>query len=86
MSAILNHEADILSRLEVSLTPDGARDLLKMDFSSRDKARMEELLEKGNRGIRTPDEDQEAMDFERLGHVLSMLKSIARRSLKPESS
>jgi hypothetical protein len=86
MNTILNHEADILSRMEVSFTPDGARELLKMDFSSRDKRRMEELLDKGNRGTRTPDEDQEAMDFERVGHVLSMLKSIARRSLKRNSS
>jgi len=39
-------------------------------------------LEKGNQGTRTPDEDEEANGFERLGHVLSMLKSIARRTLK----
>ena len=86
MSMILTHEADILSRLEVTLTPQGARDLLKLDFSLQDKRRMEELLDKGNRGTRTPDEDQEAMDFERVGHVLSMLKSVARRALRHESS
>ena len=42
---------------------------------------MEELLEKGNRGTRTSDEEEEAMEFERLGHVFSMLKSIARQTL-----
>ena len=82
MSTIPNHEAGILSRLEISLTPEGARDLLKMEFSSRDKRRMEELLDQGNRGARTDDEDEEAMEFERLGHVISMLKSIARSTLK----
>lgn len=82
MSAMLNKEAEILSRLEMPLTLEGARDILKIEFSSQDKERMRELLEKGNQGTRTPDEDDEANGFERLGHVLSMLKSIARRTLK----
>ena len=81
MSSTLSKEADILSRLEVSLTPEGARDLLKIEFSLQDKERMRELLEKGNRGTRTPDEEREAAEFERLGHVFSMLKSVARRTL-----
>ncbi len=81
MSTTFSKEADILSRLEVSLTPEGARDILKIEFSSQDKERMRELLEKGNQGTRTPDDEQEAADFERIGHVFSMLKSIARRAL-----
>ena len=81
MNPMLNTEADVLSRLETSLTPDGARDLLNIKFSSQDQDRMHELLEKGNQGIRTPDEDRQASEYERLGHVLSMLKSIARRTL-----
>ena len=81
MSTTLSKEADILSRLEIPLTPDGARDILKIEFSSQDKERMRELLEKGNQGSRTPDDEQEAADFERIGHVFSMLKSIARRTL-----
>ncbi len=82
MSATLNHEANILSRLEVGMTPAGARDLLKLAFSAQDQQRMIELLEKGSQGTRTPEEDQEARELERLGHVLSMLKSVARRTLK----
>lgn len=82
MSTTLNKEADVLSRLEVSLSPEGARDLLKIEFSSQDRERMRELLEKANQGTRTPDEEREATDFERLGHVFSMLKSVARRTLK----
>lgn len=82
MSTTLNKEADVLSRLEVSLTPEGARDLLKIEFSSQDQERMRELLEKGNQGTRTADEEQEATEFERIGHVVSMLKSVARRTLK----
>ena len=82
MSATLNHEVEILSRLEVEMTQAGARDLLKMAFSAQDQQRMIELLEKGSRGTRTPEEDQEAHDLKRLGYVLSMLKSVARRTLK----
>jgi hypothetical protein len=82
MSTTLSKEADVLSRLEVSMTPEGARDLLKIEFSMQDRERMVELLEKGNCGTRTPAEEQEALAFERLGHVFSMLKSVARRTLK----
>lgn len=82
MSITLSKEADVLSRLEVSLTPESARGLLKIDFSRQDQERMVELLEKGNRGTRSPAEEQEARDFERLGHVISMLKSVARRTLQ----
>jgi hypothetical protein len=81
MSITLSKEAEILSRLEVSLTPAGARDILKIEFSPQDTERMRELLEKGNQGIRTPEEEAEAADFERIGHIFSMLKSIARRTL-----
>ena len=81
MSTSLSNEASILSRLKLSLSPEGARDLLKIEFSLQDRERMEELLEKGNQGIRTREEEQEATEFERLGHVISMLKSFARRSL-----
>lgn len=82
MSTTLNHEAEVLSRLEVEMTPAGVRDLLKMKFSVQDQQRMIELLEKGSQGTRTPEENQEARELERLGHVLSMLKSVARRTLK----
>ena len=81
MSTSLSNEASILSRLKLSLSPEGARDLLKIEFSLQDTERMEELLEKGNQGIRTREEEQEAAEFERLGHVISMLKSFARRRL-----
>ena len=69
------------ARFQFTLNQD-TRDILRIEFSSQDKERMRELLEKANQGTRTPDEDEEANGFERLGHVLSMLKSIARRTLK----
>ena len=81
MSIAFSKEAEILSRLEMSLTPAGARDILNIEFSQQDRERMRELLEKGNQGIRTAEEHAEATDFERIGHIFSMLKSVARRTL-----
>jgi hypothetical protein len=77
----LTSEADILARLQPSLTVQGAHDLLGLNFSSVDQDRMFQLLEKASRGERTADEDREAEDFERVGHLLSMLKSIARQRI-----
>lgn len=82
MSTSLNQEAEVLSRLELSLGPAGAKDVLSIRFSDHDNDRIIELLEKRNRGTRTADEDREAQEFERVGHLISMLKSVARRTLK----
>ena len=81
MTQTVTNEATILSRLEPNLTLQGARDLLGLQFSLADQERMLQLLEKGNRGERTSEEDREADEFERVGHLLSMLKSIARKRL-----
>jgi hypothetical protein len=74
-------ETDILSRLIFPVSAEGARDILKIEFSDADRGRMRFLLEKGNRGQRTMAENEEAADYERIGHVLSTLKSFARRRL-----
>jgi hypothetical protein len=66
----------------VHLSPASARDLADIQFSAQDQSRMIELLDKGNRGCRTPEEEVEAREFERLGHVISIIKSIARRTLR----
>lgn len=86
MIPTLNREVAVLSRLDLQLTPAGARDILKIEFSSQDKNRMFELLEKGNCGTRTEIEDEEARELERVGHLISMLKSIARRQLNASKS
>ena len=78
-------ETDILSRLQLPLTPEAAEGILKMDFSEDDKERMRELLDKGNEGTRTLEENAEADDYERIGHLIGMLKSVARQTLKQSS-
>ena len=46
---------------------------------------MRELSEKAREGALTPAEQVEIDNYERAGHVLSLMKSKARRSLKRAS-
>jgi len=76
-----NNEPDILYRLEVPMTPEVARSLLTIRFCDQDVARMHELLDKGNQGTISGDEQQEAHSYERIGHLVAMLQSVACRTL-----
>ena len=64
------------------LDPDVARAILRLDFDSKDRARMNRLAAKNRDGKLTPAEDQEFDDHIRVGQTLGILKSKARRSLK----
>ena len=79
-------EAAILSRLlepaEATLSVQGAKDILALDFKPGDKARMRELLAKSREEGLTPEEQEVANNYERVGHMLNMLQSKARCSLK----
>jgi hypothetical protein len=79
-------EVAILSRVlepdKPTLSPAAARDLLALDFSPADKDRMRELSAKAREGTLTPAEQAEIDSYERVGHVLNILQSKARRSLK----
>ncbi|HUG68816.1 MAG TPA: hypothetical protein VMM76_13800 [Pirellulaceae bacterium] len=68
------------------MTPEVAETLLSIKFSSSDVARMHELLDKGNTGTITADEREEADSYERIGHLVAMLQSLARRTLKKSPS
>jgi hypothetical protein len=59
-----------------------ARAILNLDFKQTDKDRMRELLTKAKKGALTADEQVEIDNYERVGHMLSLMKSKARRSLK----
>lgn len=63
-----------------------ARNLLKIDFEPTDHERMHELAEKAQEGTLTPAERAERYEYERAGHVLALLHSKARRSLKPRNA
>jgi hypothetical protein len=59
-----------------------ARAILELDFKQPDKDRMRALLARAKKGTLTAKEKVEIDDYERVGHMLSLMKSKARRSLK----
>lgn len=58
-----------------------ARDILAIDFDQTDKDRMRVLSAKARAGTLSAEEDAEAGKYERLGHLLNIMQSKARRSL-----
>ncbi len=65
-----------------TLEPKAARALLALDFNDSDKHRMRELSAKARKGTLTPHEKIEIDNYERVGHLLNIIQSKARRSLK----
>lgn len=65
-----------------TLSPEAACDLLALDFTPADKERMRLLSAKAREGTLTPDERAAIDNYERVGHLLNIMQSKARRSLK----
>jgi hypothetical protein len=59
-----------------------AQAILSFDFTQAGKDRMRELLTKAKKGTLTAEEQFEIDDYERVGPMLSLMKSKARRSIK----
>jgi hypothetical protein len=80
-----NTGGDILRRLfepeKADLSPEVAGYLLSVDFSSADRDRMETLAEKSQAGELLPEEREELDDYVRIGHLLALVQSKARKSL-----
>jgi hypothetical protein len=72
----------ILEPEEATLDVAAARAILDFEFKQPDKDRMRVLLAKAKEGTLTTDEQVEINNYERVGHMLSLMKSKARRSLK----
>lgn len=72
----------VLAPDEATLDAAAARAILDLDFPQADKDRMRELLAKAKKGTLMGDEQIEIDNYERVGHMLSLVKSKARRSLK----
>jgi len=84
-AATRNTEAAIWTRIvhpDGKLTPSAARAILKLSFPDRDRQRMHTLAAKARAGTLTPDDEFEIDNYERVGHLLSILKSKARKTLK----
>jgi hypothetical protein len=79
-------ETAILSRVFGSsrelLSPDLARYLLGLRFDSEDQARIHELADKNQEGRISPQELQELDGYVRIGDLLAILQSQARKTLK----
>jgi hypothetical protein len=79
-------EVSILNRIlrpkVPTVSPEGAQDILTLDFDQADKDRMRELSAKARAGTLTAEEDSEAGKYELIGHLLNIMQSKARRSLK----
>ncbi len=75
----------VLEPEQASLDASAARAILDFDFRQVDKDRMRQLLVKAKEGTLTADEQVEIDNYERVGHLLSLMKSKARRSLAEET-
>ena len=72
----------LLDPVDPELSPDVARYILTLSFPQPDIDRMSELAEKARQGSLAIEEHIELDNYERVGHVLSLMKSKARKALK----
>jgi hypothetical protein len=72
----------LLNPASADLSPEAARYILNLCFPQQDTDRMHELAEKARAGTLSIEEHVEMDNYERVGHVLSLMKSKARKSLK----
>jgi hypothetical protein len=83
-------EGAIWSRLleprKPALSPQAARFFLKLDFAREDKERMRKLAAKAREGTLTSTEREEIDAYGRVGSLLSIMKSKARKALKEISN
>ena len=63
-----------------------ARAILKLDFDDDERERMHELSRKAQEGTLNAEEQAEIDSYERVGHLLDLLHSKARRTLKRRES
>lgn len=61
---------------------DVARSILRLSFSPEERARMHELAARNQDGLLTVEEESELDHYNRVGTVLSIMKSKARKLLR----
>jgi len=82
-------KAGILNRLirpNEPLSPSAARAILQIDFAAADQARMQDLANKARAGALTADEQAAINCYEIAGHIIDLLHSRARRTLKQHTA
>lgn len=65
-----------------NLRHEAAQTLLDLDFNAADRRRMEELAEKAGAGTLSARERKDAESYNRVAHLLALLQSKARQSLR----
>lgn len=63
------------------LSPEAARSLLRLEFDPDDLSRMHELALRAQAGSLTEAEEGELESYRRIGRLLEVMRSKARRSL-----
>lgn len=61
-----------------------ARYVLTLGFGEEDQARMRDLAERNQEGVLSLQEKEELQNYVKAGHLLALLHSKARKSLKPK--
>jgi hypothetical protein len=72
----------VVDRRHAGLSREAAAAILQLDFDAADRRRMNHLAAKNRAGRLTPAEEEELDNFIRVGQVLGILWSKARRALK----
>lgn len=72
----------LLTKGKRKMSADLARYLLGLGFSEADQIRMQEFAEKNQTGHINSEEKDELFNFVKAGHLLAILQSKARKSLK----
>ena len=72
----------VLQPEKATLDAAAARAILDLSFNQADRDRMHQLLAKAKAGTLNAEESVEIDNYERVGHMLSLMKSKARLSLK----
>ena len=75
----------VLANGKGGLSATMARHLLRLRFSDEDVARMNELAERNQDGKLSPAEYEELGSYVRVGHVLAILQSEARHTLRKKT-
>jgi hypothetical protein len=91
-SAVIDRksEAAIFSRVvDRSLShfsPETARSLLELGFSEEDHARVHDLTMRNQDGALSGEEKEELMNYVKVGNLLALFQSKARKFLKEQGS
>ena len=74
--------ARVIKADEGDLSRDLALYILTLGFDEHDQTRMRELAERNQEGALSAEEHQELQNYVKAGHLLALLHSKSRRSLK----